>query len=1089
MVDTAYVKYGLVFLCLCLLVPLAPYSHSNTVDASVYTSLPLRNIGPAITGGRISDFAVNPNNPAHYYVAAASGGVWKTTNAGTTWETVFDRKGSYSIGALAMDPSNPNIIWVGTGENNAQRSVSYGDGVYKSLDGGKTWYHKGLHNSEHIGKIIIDPRNPNTVYVAAQGPLWNKGGERGLYKTTNGGETWEIVLGISPHTGVNEVIFEPGNPDVLYASTYQRRRHVWTLINGGPESAIYKSENAGRSWRAIMKGLPNVDLGRIGLTISPVKPYTLYAIVEAAEGQSGFFRSTDAGGSWQRQSNYNSNSPQYYQEIVADPHNPDRVYSLDTYLMVTEDGGKTFQKAGEAHKHVDNHALWINPNNTDHLLIGTDGGVYESWDRAANWSFKSNMPLTQFYGVTVDNDLPFYNIFGGSQDNASLGAPHRTTNSHGIRNSDWRYTQFGDGFKTVIDPTDPNIIYSQYQYGGLARYDKRSGERVQIKPVSPNPNIAQRFNWSSPLLISPHNPSRLYYASQQVFKSDDKGNSWQAISNDLSRNLDRNKMKVMDKVWSIDAVAKNKSTSFYGAVIALAESPIKEGLLYAGTDDGLIQYTEDGGKQWQKTKWPLKVPRYSYVSDIDPSLFEEGTVFASFDNHKRGDFKPYLFRSDNKGKKWVDISGNLPSRGTVHAIAQDHKNKDLLFAGTEFGIFFSQNGGMKWHQLRDGIPTIAIRDIDIQQRESDLALASFGRGFFILDDYSPLRVNADELTKQPITLFPVRRVLQYVEHDPLGLPDKAMQGANFYTAPNPPYGALINYYVNESFKSLKQQRKLKERQLLNQRKDVQYPSWETLKAEELEQPASLIFSISDKDGNLVRRLTTQAKQGFHRINWDLRYPSFDPVVKEGQRTLGTLVAPGTYTVTVAKYEQGKLTEYEQQQTFEVANIDSRTFSSNNRQQDVAFDLKVGQLNKAIVGMQRYLETLNTRVKEMRKAITETLQVTPELLTKIDKIEKALSEVDILVSGNFVIAKYAEPTATPVADYIGYLIWSRSESLSPVSPLQELRYQRASDGYHQAQQKLTKIVSDINELRTRLKQGQVGWIPGMMPPKLVEEPEQ
>ena len=632
-------------------VAVAAKSDKKASDASIYSGIKLRNMGPAVTGGRVSDFAFNPANPAQYFVATASGGMWKTDNAGVTWQAVADSMPSYSYGDVTMDPNDSNVIWAGTGENNSQRSVAYGDGVYKSIDGGSSWENVGLKNSEHIGEILIDPRNSDVVYVASQGPLWSEGGDRGLFKTTDGGKTWENVLEISEHTGVSDIAFDPANPDVIYATSYQRRRHVWTLINGGPESTIYKSTDAGKTWNKINKGLPSVDLGRIGIDVAPTDGNIVYAIVEAADGQSGFYRSTNGGASWSKQSSYVSGSPQYYQEIVVDPKNPNRVYSLDTYLMVSEDGGKTFTRAGEAHKHVDNHALWIDPNNTNHLIIGSDGGVYESWDRAKNWTFKDNMPLTQFYKVTVDNSYPFYNVFGGTQDNASLGAPHRTTNSSGIRNSDWLFTQFGDGFKTVIDPKNPDIIYSQYQYGGLARYDKKSGERVQMQPVTPDPKVAQRFNWNSPLLISPHNNERIYYGSQTLFQSDNRGDDWRAISGDLSRNIDRNKLKVMDKVWGVDTVAKNTSTSFYGSLIALTESPLQEGLLYTGSDDGVMHVTQNGGQKWDKLDWPSKVPDNSYVADMEASLFDKNTVFAVFDNHKRGDFKPYVFRSDNNGRK------------------------------------------------------------------------------------------------------------------------------------------------------------------------------------------------------------------------------------------------------------------------------------------------------------------------------------------------------------------------------------------------------------------------------------------------------
>ncbi|MCO7224960.1 hypothetical protein [Pleionea sp. CnH1-48] len=1051
-------------------------------DANIYSSLKFRNIGPAVTGGRIGEFAFNPENPAEYYAAVASGGVWKTSNAGVTWTPVFDNEASYSIGTVSIAPDNPSVVWVGTGENNSQRSVGYGDGVYKSIDAGKSWKNVGLKNSEHIGKVLIDPRDNDVVYVAAQGPLWNKGGDRGLYKTTDGGKKWNKVLDISEHTGVSDVVFDPDTPDTLYAVAYQRRRHVWTLINGGPESSLYKSTDAGKTWRKINKGLPSVELGRIGIAVAPSKPDTIYAVVEAADGKSGFYRSTNKGESWHKQSGYVSGSPQYYQELVVDPNDHNRVYSLDTYLMVTKDGGKNFKKAGEKHKHVDNHALWIDPNNSRHLIVGSDGGIYESWDQAANWSFKDNMSITQFYKVAVDNDYPFYNVYGGTQDNATLGAPHRTSHTSGIRNRDWLYTQFGDGFKPAIDPTNADIIYSQYQYGGLSRYDRKSGERVQIQPVSPDANEAQRFNWNSPLLISPHNHKRLYYASQRVFRSDDQGDSWQAISPDLSRNLDRNKLKVMDRVWGVDTVAKNKSTSFYGSVVSLTESPLVEGLLFAGTDDGLIQVSANDGKKWTQADWPSKVPDNSYVSDLEASLFNDKVVFATFDNHKKGDFKPYVFRSDNRGESWTNITNNLPKRGTVYAIAQDHKNENLLFVGTEFGVFFSQNGGEQWVQLKSGIPTIAVRDIEIQRRESDLVLATFGRGFYVLDNYGPLRESASKVKKSPATLFPVRKAYQFIEFSPLGLPGKSMRGSDYYMAENPEYGATFFYYLKEDFKSLKAQRQAKEKALIKKGKDVFYPSWDALKKEDFEEAAHIVLTVTDADGHLVRRIKKPAKQGFQQVNWDLRYPGFSPIKVDGKNNSGPLVVPGKYQVSIAKWVNGVETDYQQSQTFEVTAIDNRTFPSQQRTQDLAFDMKAGQLAKAISGAGKYIKELESRIAHAEAAIVETLTAEQSLKQSLSQTKQQLKEVKLKLNGNSVVSKRAEPVPTSVSGYISYLRWSRNESTTSVSGLQKLRLERANNGYQEVYNALVDISKSIQAVENKLLEKGTNWLPGTLPAK-------
>ena len=579
------------------------------------SGLKFREIGPALTSGRISDFAVNPSKPSEYYVATSSGGVWKTVNAGTTYKPIFDRQGSYSIGVVTMDPNNSNVIWVGTGENNNQRSVAYGDGVYKSEDGGKSWNHKGLKNSEHIGSIIVDPRDSKVVYVAAIGPLWSSGGDRGLYKTVDGGEKWEKVLEISDHTGVNEVHMDPRNPDVLYAVAFQRRRHVFTYLGGGPESGIYKSEDAGKTWKKINKGLPGVDLGRIGLAISPANPEYIYAIVEAAQGKSGFYRSTNRGASWEKRGSYVT-SGNYYQEIVPDPVDPDKIYSMDTWMHISTDGGKSFKVLGEDTKHVDNHCMWINPDDTDHFIVGCDGGIYETWDAAKTWSFKPNLPVTQFYKIAVDNSSPFYFVYGGTQDNFSLGGPSRTITDHGITNADWFITHGGDGFESQVDPDNPNIVYAQSQYGVLVRYDRQNGEEVGIQPKPGKGEAEYRWNWDAPLAVSHHKKGRIYFAANKLFRSDDMGNSWITLGGDLTQQIDRNKLEVMDRIWSIDAVAKNRSTSPYGTIVAFSESPLDENLLYVGTDDGLIQISMDGGKTWNKQSSFPGIPDRSYVNAV-----------------------------------------------------------------------------------------------------------------------------------------------------------------------------------------------------------------------------------------------------------------------------------------------------------------------------------------------------------------------------------------------------------------------------------------------------------------------------------------
>src|SRR5450759_4396817 len=706
---------------------------------STFSGLKFRSIGPALVSGRIVDLAVNPKNTSEYYVASANGGVWKTTNAGVTYTPVFENEASFSIGCVAIDPTNTNVVWVGSGENNNQRVVGYGDGVYKSEDGGKTWKNVGLKNSEHIGKIAIDQNNTDIVYVAAYGPLWSSGGERGIYKTTDGGKTWKAVLIVSENTGFNEVMIDPGNSNILYAAAHQRQRKVFTYIGGGPESAVYKSTDAGATWNKIMKGLPaDVDLGRIGLAMSPVNPDYLFAIVEASGDKGGVFASTDRGASWEKRSNYFT-AGNYYQEIFCDPKDINRIYSVNVYMQVSDDGGKTFHNLGEKSKHVDNHVIWVDPGNTKHMLVGCDGGLYETFDQAQNWNYKANLPVTQFYKVSLDNSFPFYYVYGGTQDNFSLGGPSRTKSENGIVNSDWFVTTGGDGFESQADYVDPNIVYAESQYGGLVRFDRKSGENLNIRPVEPGDELPYRWNWDAPLLISQHDHKRLYFGSNKVFRTDDQGNTWKVISGDMSRGIDRNKIPVMGRVWSVDAVSKNQSTDVFGQLTTIAESPLDENILYAGTDDGLIHVTTDGGMDWTKIDNIPGVPAQTYVNKIIASSKNKNVAYVAFNHHRYGDFKPYLFKTTDAGKTWTAIQNNLPARGTVYCVAEDNVNPNLLFAGTESGVYFSIDGGAKWIQLKGGLPTITVKDMEIQKRESDLVLATFGRGFYVLDDYSPLR--------------------------------------------------------------------------------------------------------------------------------------------------------------------------------------------------------------------------------------------------------------------------------------------------------------------------------------------------------------
>ena len=807
--------------------------------------LNFRLVSPASTSGRIGDIAIHPSAPHTWYVAAASGGVWKTTNHGTTFNPIFDNYGSYSIACVEIAPSNSNTIWVGTGENNNQRAVAYGDGVYKSMDGGKSFTNMGLKLSEHIGNIIIHPTDENTIWVSAYGPVWSTGGERGVYKSTDGGKTWERTLFVSDETGISEIAIDPKNPNILYAAAHQRRRQEYTYVGGGPESNIYKSIDGGKTWVESNAGLPKGEMGRIGIAVSPVDENYVYAIVEGKNEKGGFFQSTNKGVNWTKMSGYNT-SGNYYEEIICDLTNRDKIFAMDTWLHHTIDGGKTFVETGEELKHVDNHCIWIDPTDGNHWIVGCDGGIYETYNHAKEWRFYDNLPIIQFYKVATDNASPFYNIYGGTQDNNSLGGPSATINNAGIVNSDWYNTCGGDGFESAIDPTNPNIAYAESQYGGLIRYDKVTGEKIAIQPLPGKGEAAYRWNWDAPLLISPHDHNTLYFAANKVFKSTNQGDDWLTLSPDLTQQIDRNKLKVMGQVWSIDAVMKNQSTTIYGNIVALDESPKKAGLLFAGTDDGAIQVSDNSGTSWTKTTTFVGVPANTRVNMLTASLFNENEVFAVFNNHRSGDFKPYLFKSSDKGKTWVSISSNLPVRGSVYCIKQDNLDPNLLFVGTEFGAYFSNDGGKVWTKLI-GLPTIAVYDLDIQKRESDLVAATFGRGFYVLDNYSPLRNLTKETLDKKAFLYPVKDVLVYIPTSPLGLTGAGSQGANYFMAENPTFGAVFSIYMKDSYKSLKSIRQEKEKALEKDKKEVPYPSFEELRKESQEESAKLIWIIRDSE--------------------------------------------------------------------------------------------------------------------------------------------------------------------------------------------------------------------------------------------------
>lgn len=1045
------------------------------MKTETFSGLKLRSIGPGLTSGRIVHLAVKPNDRTHFYVGVAAGHVWKTTNGGISFKPVFDNQDVYSIGVVEMNPHNYHEVWVGTGENNSQRSVSWGNGIYKSLNGGESWEHMGLDSSGHIGRILFDPDNPNTIYVAAYGWLWGPGGHRGVFKSTDGGKTWDNSLFISENTGVSDLVMDPRDPNTMYAAAYQRRRHVWTLINGGPEAGIYKTIDGGENWFKINSGLPSVDMGRIGLAISPQDPDVIYALVEAAEGKDGFFKSTNRGASWKKQSDYKSSSPQYYQEIVCDPVQFDYIYSLSTYSMYSDDGGKTWNRLSNDERHVDDHALYIDPNDNNYVLIGGDGGLYESHDRGKEWRFFPNLPLVQFYRIQADNAEPFYNVYGGTQDNNSIGGPSRTTHANGILNQDWFYVLWGDGYEPQIDPENPNIVYAQWQYGNLVRFDRQSGEFAGIKPQEEE-GEELRWNWDSPVIISPHDNKRLYFAANKVFRSDDQGNSWQKISGDLSRQINRNELKVMGKVWPPEAVSKNQSTSLYGNIVSLAESPVKEGLLWVGTDDGLIHYTEDNGANWTKIEKINGAPEKIYVADLYPSRHDENVIYAIYNNHKMNDFKPYIYRSDDKGKSWKTITNGIPNNEPAWTIEEDTEDPNLIFAGTEFGLYFSNDAGQKWIELKSGFPTNSVRDLDIQERENDLVVGTFGRGIYILDDYTPLRYLKKENLAKDAHIFPIKDALMYIESRSRS---RRNEGESFYRADNPEFGAIFTYYIKEKPKTLKAKRNEAWKKSEANGRTPSYPTWDELTKEDEEIKPYLLFTVSDMQGNKIRDLKASYSPGINRIAWDLRYPSQDPLSKstDPNKHSGAPVVPGEYQVTLSEVVDGKVKQLDGPVMFTTKPLNNVTLPAMDKQALADFMNQVSDIQGDISAANKMLANAKNKVDIIENTISVTENSDAKLLEKVYDIKYQLNEIQKRLTGNNSISNRAGNQTPSLQDRVGYIALTMWYTTSKPT-------QTNIDSYNIAKKQYDSIVSDmknimetqIAELESQLESLNAPWTP-------------
>ncbi|MSP58365.1 MAG: glycosyl hydrolase [Flavobacteriaceae bacterium] len=1001
----------------------------DSVFVPILNQVNFRMIGPATTSGRVIDLLVNPTNKAEIYVAAAYGGVWKSQNGGTTFDPVFDKYGTQSIGCLAMDPKNSNIVWVGTGENNNQRSVGYGNGLYKSVDGGKNFENVGLKLSEHIGMIKIDPSNSNRVWVAVYGPVWKEGGERGLYKTEDGGITWERIKHVSDNTGCNEVHLDPSISGTLYAAFHQRRRHEWTYLGGGPESALYKSTDNGKTWKKLGGGLPSGDLGRITMAVSSLQAGLVYAMIEAEEG-GGIYVSHDYGESWTKQNSFFT-AGNYYQELFIDPCNARRIFIMDTYLKVSDDAGKTLRNAGEGSKHVDNHVIWVDPSMPSHWLVGCDGGLYETYDNAQHWNFKENLSITQFYRVSVDNASPFYNIYGGTQDNNTLGGPSRNNSANGIGNDEWYITVGGDGFKSQIDPTNPDIVYSQWQYGGLVRYDKKTGEAVDIKPSIELNEPPLRWNWDAPLLISRFNPKKLYFAANRVFMSEDRGDSWKPISNDLSRGIDRNTLPIMGKVWGLNAVVKNQSTSIYGNITTMSEG--KDGVLFVGTDDGMVWRTTDDGLQWTQCgqsfpegpKAPSGSVGYPFISAVYASNVSN-VLYVVLDNHRMSDFAPYAYKSTNNGTSWIKIGKGLPLNGPVKTILEDFKDKDIVLVGTEFGLFISINGGNSFQAWKGGLPPIAIKDMVFQEREDDLVLATFGRGFAVCDDYQVIRDFKEIKTREENEkgkggksisatktseglILPIADAPLFIPATPLGGGGNAHHGASRFAAENPSIGAVIFYSIHRDFTTIASRRKKRETDAAKLPNTQIYPIKDSIVAEALfESPRVYMVvrnTVSSSSSAVIAKWVVPAVKGMAKTVWNLRYTDVAGPIstdKDFQTSWGPYVNSGDYWVSLEIQENGKVIELAPASKVHVQQLYQPTIAQRGG----------AEKDKSIADMfsvKRRLGKANLLLKDIEDGINASRNAAgmpmfdAKFLPDLERMKDMWNQLNISLNGNSILA--------------------------------------------------------------------------------------
>jgi photosystem II stability/assembly factor-like uncharacterized protein len=938
---------------LLLVLSLAGGLVAQPAHEAALKNMKFREIGPAIMGGRVDDFAVVESDPRIIYVGSAAGGVFKTINGGASWDPIFDDQPNSTIGDIALAPSDPSIVWVGTGEPNNRQSSSWGNGIYKSMDAGKTWTHMGLKDTHHIGRVIVHPTNPNTVYVAALGHLWGPNKERGVYKTTDGGATWTQSLYINDDTGVSDIAIDSQSPNTLYAAAYERRRTAFGYNGGGPDGGIYKTVDGGAHWTKLTKGLPTSgDIGRCAVEVYRKNPNIVYALVENT-AQGGIYRSEDKGFNWTRMSATDPR-PSYYSQVRIDPNNDQKVWVLGAPLYLSEDGGKTFREDRWPKIHSDFHAMWIDPADSDHIVLGSDGGVTVTYDSGRSWDYINNLPLAQFYEIAYNMEKP-YRVCGGLQDNYSWCGPSGSLQTQGIANDEWINVGGGDGFDTKLDPNDPNIVYTESQDGNLLRRDLRTGQSRSLRPLEDNDKAPRyRFQWNSPLVMSAHDSKTLYYGGNYLFKSTNRGDSWTRLGADLTSGVERDKLPILGKVPDKNTLSRHDGVQNYPCASTVAESPVRAGVLWVGTDDGNLQVTRDDGKTW--TNVAGKVPglkKGAYVAKVEPSHRDEGTAYVAFDNHRSDDFTIYLYMTTDYGQTWKRITDGIPEEaGTAHVVREDPRNPNLLFAGTEFGLFVSFDRGGKWEKIRNGLPTVPVFDIAIHPRDHDLILGTHGRSILIMDDITALEQMSDNVLSADLHLFDMRAGTSFHIAN-----FKGFTGTREFIAANPPYGVVIDYYLKNK----------------------------------LEGRNPVKITVTDKAGNKVRELNGPGEPGINRLNWDLRYDApaqpapANPAAAGGQPgengepeaaggggrgggggggggpfgfggNRGPLVDPGEYNVAIAAAGKNET------KTVAVEEDPRITLSAADR-------AKRRQALTKLYGMAREAETGRRRIVAMRTSLT------------------------------------------------------------------------------------------------------------------------